>query len=523
MAARSLRVAEFISGRYADHAGNSLPRPLVEYICEFLRVDCLPKIQIVSRTYGECLSAYLARRPVIARQMRDHLDAKDVVRKRVWVAVRTKPVAEGDEGCIDVRHRRVRVRGGPDESFFFDAAFDKSASQRDVWSRVSKPIMSSILDGENVCFLAYGQTGSGKTHTMFGDRNVSEAAGISFRALRSLSRLLQSSDVHGRGLNPSVEFSFLEVYNEKVYDLLNEQRQLELSLESEVKRQGSKYQATEYSKAKHVAVKGLTRRRCDIQQLEEQVGDWMDEGASTRTVGKTVFNARSSRSHAVATLHITWAEGGKETRLYLVDLAGSERAGQHALSHEQLKEGVNINKSLSTMARVITVLASGAAEHVPYRDSTLTWLLSDSITGINARTFMIAALNPLHEAETLSTLRYAQQYSSLQSNQEEINKIGSHVRKSLAIVQSLRQQLKAELEGSGEKDAEGKKITRTTLKAKLDAAVGNRTRASPQMQQLAKTLRLLEDAERAHANRQDQLQQAKDKNRKQEEKMINDD
>merc|ERR1712050_151433 len=105
-----------------------------------------------------------------------------------------------------------------------------------------------------------------------------------------------------------------------------------------------------------------------------------------------------------------------------VDLAGSERAGQYALSAEQLEQGCNINKRLSTMARVIKVLTSGAAEHVPYRDSTLTWLLSDSITGINARTFMIAALNPKREAESLSTLRYAQQYSSLQSNQEEINK-----------------------------------------------------------------------------------------------------
>merc|ERR1712232_43459 len=107
-------------------------------------------------------------------------------------------------------------------------------------------------------------------------------------------------------------------------------------------------------------------------------------------------------------------------------------AGQYALSTEQLQQGVNINKSLSTMARVITVLSSGSAEHVPYRDSTLTWLLSDAITGINARTFMVAAVNPLHQAESISTLKYAQQYSSLQSNQEEINKVGAIVRKSLA-------------------------------------------------------------------------------------------
>merc|ERR1712050_275583 len=99
-----------------------------------------------------------------------------------------------------------------------------------------------------------------------------------------------------------------------------------------------------------------------------------------------------------------------------VDLAGSERAGQYALSAEQLEQGCNINKRLSTMARVIKVLTSGASEHVPYRDSTLTWLLSDAITGRNARAFMVAAVQAQHPAETLSTLRYAQAYSSLQSD-----------------------------------------------------------------------------------------------------------
>merc|ERR1739848_349663 len=213
------------------------------------------------------------------------------------------------------------------------------------------------------------------------------------------------------------------------YDLLALQKQLELVTEREVKRQGSKYRAAEYSGEEHIVAKGLTRRKCELDSLEEQIGDWLYEGACTRTVGKTVFNEHSSRSHAVATIHITWEEGGNETRLYLVDLAGSERAGQYALSAEQLKQGVNINKSLSTMARVITVLSSGAAEHVPYRDSTLTWLLSDAITGINARTFMVAAINPQHGPETVSTLQYAKQYSNLQSNQEEINKVGSSERK----------------------------------------------------------------------------------------------
>jgi len=295
-----------------------------------------------------------------------------------------------------------------------------------------------------------------------------------------------------------------------VYDLLDRQKQLELVTEREVKQKGSKYRSAEYSGKEHVVAKGLTRRCCDLDRLEGQVGDWMYEGAATRTVGKTVFNAHSSRSHAVATLHIKWEEHGSETRLYLVDLAGSERAGAYALSAEQLKQGVNINKSLSTMARVITVLASGAAEHVPYRDSTLTWLLSDAITGINARAFMMATINPLHVPESLSTLQYAQRYSSLQSNQEEVNKLGSAVRKSLAQLQQKRQLLKASI-----KDADW---TRSTLKAHMDA--NNGARVNSQTKHFFWLLQDVEGAELEHARRQDVLQKQMNAAKAKEQKLV---
>jgi hypothetical protein len=270
-----------------------------------------------------------------------------------------------------------------------------------------------------------------------------------------------------------------------------------LASERDVKSAGSKYQATEFSGPARVAAKGLCRRTCDLNKLEEQVGDWVYEGASTRTVGATVFNAHSSRSHAVATMHIVWEEGAAETRMYLVDLAGSERAGQYALSAEQLKQGVNINKSLSTMARVITVLSSGSAEHVPYRDSTLTWLLSDAITGINARTFMVAAVNPQHGPETVSTLQYAQQYSSLQSNQEEINKVGSTTRKSLAHLQQCKRTLKFALQAT--------QWTHTTLKAQM--LLNQREEA--QTRHLFALLRDREVAEEQYAQRVRVLEETK--------------
>merc|ERR1712187_416464 len=112
-------------------------------------------------------------------------------------------------------------------------------------------------------------------------------------------------------------------------------------------------------------------------------------------------------------------------------------------------QGCNINKSLSTMARVMRVLTSGAAEHVPYRDSTLTWLLRDAIAGAKARAFMIATVHPSHSAETLSTLRYAQQYSSLKSNQEEINKLGMDLQRSKAAVLQMRRRYKAIFQAAG--------------------------------------------------------------------------
>jgi len=491
-------------------ARRELPLPLIELVCEHLSLKYLPKVRCLSTRFQQGLSNHLSRNPKLQADFYTYLRADKVKQKRVWVAVRVKPQEDGAERCVAVHHNRVTVTeaSSPKSKFFFDGVFNQSAAQHEVWMAVSRPVLSSILDRKHVCFFAYGQTGSGKTHTMFGDREVPGSEGIAFRAVRSLAALMNGVDVAGKGFTPIVEFSFLEVYNEKAYDLLAGNKQVELVSEREVKRAGSKYHAAEYSGPARVVAKGLSRRKCDLTRLEEQVGDWVHEGASTRTVGKTVFNEQSSRSHAVATIHIIWEEGGAETRMYLVDLAGSERAGQYALSAEQLQQGVNINKSLSTMARVITVLSSGSGEHVPYRDSTLTWLLSDAITGINARTFMIAAINPQHGPETVSTLQYAQQYSSLQSNQEEINKVGSTVRKSLASLQQCKSALKYAL-----KDTQW---TVTTLKAQMQL----NQREEAKTRHLFGLLRERAVAEERHARCVRALEETKNKSKQQEAALI---
>lgn len=292
---------------------------------------------------------------------------------------------------------------------------------------------------------------------MFGNPEVAGEEGVAFRAIDMLSRyLLQQQNKQDNEFLPRVEFSFLELYNEKVNDLLNKQASCQLSYHRTVLSPGTKYSPPKYANDERIVPQGLVRRSCKLENMSQQIASWLSEGAASRITGRTVFNAHSSRSHAVATLHILWtpraacqhldesgvasleSENTSEVRLYLVDLAGSERAGQYALSHDQLKEGININKSLSTLGRVVGALAKGKGECMPYRESTLTWLLSDAITGVSARAFMIAAVQPAHPAETLSTLQYAQAYSNLQSD------LSWRIPATLSQVRNLQHQLRGQ-------------------------------------------------------------------------------
>ena len=348
------------------------------------------------------------------------LDKRD---KRVWVGIRVRP-HQSEQTSLQVDRRRiVQTIAGNEASFFFDRIFNENARQEEVWTSLQGPMMRALLRREHCCLFAYGQTGSGKTHTVFGDPTTTSSKGVAFRLTESLSKILNgfqpsiSEEVEERVV---VEFSFLEVYNEKIHDLLSNSKLCFLAGERDEIAPGSTYKAPTFAAEERVVVRGLTRRRCDLDKLTEQVNAWLHEGASSRMVGKTMFNPRSSRSHAVATIHICWndrpGKKGNETRLYIVDLAGSERSGQYATSSEQLREGAHINLSLSTLGRVVSSLSRGHGDHIPHRDSALTWLLTDAITGHQARAFMIATVNPEHCAETHSTLRYAQAYSSLQSD-----------------------------------------------------------------------------------------------------------
>jgi len=376
-----------------------------------------------------------------------HLESKRLNSKRVWVVVRVRP-NEGDGiSCVSIQSNRVAVAGSTSSYFYYDRAFGGAATQDEVCDYVGSQILHHALNGENLSLMAYGQTGSGKTHTMFGPpehtASLSSGGGLAFRAVSALAALLRN----GSASDVTVEFSFLEVYNDELYDLLDCSKKLSRQRSSEA----------------HVVPQGLTRRRCEAHIMEEQVHSWLREGSSSRTVGKTVFNPRSSRSHGIVMLHLCWASGSqtrsrlrpsggtqqrKQTRIYIVDLAGSERAGLYAKDPEQLKEGEQINLSLSALGRVVGALASGKCKHVPYRDSALTWLLKDAITGTNARVCLVATVHPSHPVETASTLRYAKQYSALQATGGSIAAtLAAEVRSIQRRVEQLRHELDKAMAG----------------------------------------------------------------------------
>ncbi|XP_032121264.1 kinesin-like protein KIF13B isoform X3 [Sapajus apella] len=277
---------------------------------------------------------------------------------------------------------------------------EKYAGQDTVFKCLGENILQNAFDGYNACIFAYGQTGSGKSYTMMG---TADQPGLIPRLCSGLFERTQKEENEEQSFK--VEVSYMEIYNEKVRDLLDPKGSRQTLKVREHSVLGpyvdglSKLAVTSYK---------------DIESL-------MSEGNKSRTVAATNMNEESSRSHAVFKITLTHTlydaksgtSGEKVGKLSLVDLAGSERATKTGAAGDRLKEGSNINKSLTTLGLVISALADQSAgknknKFVPYRDSVLTWLLKDSLGG-NSKTAMVATVSPAADNydETLSTLRYA--------------------------------------------------------------------------------------------------------------------
>ncbi|KAL7873316.1 hypothetical protein AOLI_G00123870 [Acnodon oligacanthus] len=386
--------------------------------------------------------------------MRQGLVIKEVTEKTkiAWLLICLKECVDGGRIAVQVEDKVVRVRNvkldgrldgraeAPGDSrerlleFGFDYCYwsvnpeaPNYASQEEVFHDLGVSVLAGAAEGYNICLFAYGQTGSGKTYTMMG---TPDSTGLTPRICQGL---FQSDMDSPDGQNCRIEISFLEIYNERVRDLLRGNDQ----------KKPAPLRVREHPE-KGPYVQGLSQHVVSDYKQAEHL---LKEGISNRITAATHVHDASSRSHAIFSIQYTQAilennlPSEIVSKINLVDLAGSERADPH-YCRDRITEGANINKSLVTLGIVISALAqnsqmcsssqsinsmlsegegstvgshssslsSSGRRHcfIPYRDSVLTWLLKDSLGG-NSKTIMIATISPSYSSynETLSTLRYA--------------------------------------------------------------------------------------------------------------------
>ncbi len=323
----------------------------------------------------------------------------------------TKLLVPNDTDPANLRGKSRKVY--EEKKFTFDSSFwsfDKSdehyAHQEDVYNALGEEFLDHNFEGYHTCIFAYGQTGSGKSYTMMGTK---EQPGLIPRTCRDLFERIDA--VEEPNITYNVRVSYFEVYNEHVRDLLVP------------RTDPPHYLKIRESPTEGPYIKDLTD--APVKSIHE-IMRYMASGDASRTTASTKMNDTSSRSHSVFTIMLKQIHHNMDTdettertaRIRLVDLAGSERAKATEATGARLREGSNINKSLTTLGRVIAALADPKAsingavrknkDVVPYRDSILTWLLKDSLGG-NSKTAMIACIAPADYDETLSTLRYADQ------------------------------------------------------------------------------------------------------------------
>ncbi|KAJ1527139.1 hypothetical protein ONE63_008673 [Megalurothrips usitatus] len=317
-----------------------------------------------------------------------------------------------------------------------DKVFEEDATQEEVYAGTTRPLVEAVLRGHNATVFAYGATGAGKTYTMVGPEDAADPGqqGVMVRALNELF----GQAAH---LGDRVTLSYLEIYNENIRDLLNPG--------GPAGSAGGSLELRE-DQAGGVRVAGLTeadtRSTAEVLQL-------LHRGNRARTVEPTAANRASSRSHALLSVRLTRAPtpaapralSAPSGRLYMIDLAGSERASNTKNRGKRLQEGGHINRSLLALGNCINALAGGA-RYVNFRDSKLTRLLKDALTG-DCRAVMIAHVSPgeRHGDETRNTLAYAHRAGTITSRAGQYRDIVSDLR---AEISRLRAKLAEGAEGT---------------------------------------------------------------------------
>ncbi|XP_032415555.1 kinesin-like protein KIF18A [Xiphophorus hellerii] len=352
---------------------------------------------------------------------------------------------EEDMSCFGsqrVRNRTINKRANKDLKFVFDHIFDENSTQLDIFENTTKGVLDGVMNGFNCTVFAYGATGAGKTHTMLGSQND---PGVMYRTMKELFKRMDDAKEEKEF---TVAFSYLEVYNEQIRDLLANVGPLAVREDS----------------SKGVVVQGLTLHK---PKSAEHILEALDSGNRNRTQHPTDMNATSSRSHAVFQIYLRQQDKTASlnpnvciAKMSLIDLAGSERASATNAKGARLREGANINRSLLALGNVINALADPKSKkaHIPYRDSKLTRLLKDSLGG-NCRTVMIANVSPSSKSydDTQNTLKYANRAKEIKSSlKSNVVSLDSHIGQYAVICEKQRQeilQLKQKLKEYEDKNA----------------------------------------------------------------------
>jgi centromeric protein E len=405
----------------------------------------------------------------------------------ISVAVRMRPLGRSELIASDTEVwsltegyvQGIRSVGRPEDKFGFDHVFGPQCATHTCYDAVCAGIIAGAFEGYNGTIFCYGQTASGKTHTMVGS---AVDPGVTMLAVHdTFDKIMSDSST-----DFLIYISYLEIYNEKIMDLLRPQEVQDADDEA---RPGLEVYE---DKQRGPYVKGLTEVVCCTP---ENVLEMITMGLEARHISSTEMNMRSSRSHTIFRMVVEsrklsieiqeqrkgrvltkWEErkkGAKQehpvkmSSLYMVDLAGSERVGRSGLGEKieeadprfkkedsatknRFKEGANINRSLLTLSTVIAKLSSSASGHIPYRDSKLTRLLSTSLGG-NARTVLLCCISPAtsNEEESRSTLQFGKRAQRVK-NRARVNEAfdeNALLHKYRAEVSELRAKLKSYEEG----------------------------------------------------------------------------
>ena len=413
--------------------------------------------------------------------------------ERIKVALRMRPFTKeetkhkeelgwklkDEQNIIEASHAHLY-----NQPFVFDYIFNQQTLNENLYNKAAKDLVKKSLDGIDTTIFVYGQTGAGKTHTMLGPTSSDfNFNGIIFNSLTDIFEAVKSREADEQY---AVTASYLEIYNELVFDLLNKPEQL-------------KHNLTVFEDITKNKFKVKNQTKVKVDSLEE-VYKILKYGETNRRYAETYFNHRSSRSHTIFTIHIQYMKYSgeeasyiKESTLNFVDLAGNERllyeykakgannrsssqnvnprSGRSTSRRKSIKgdnfyeknqqnnrmtESKHINKSLFFLTQVIFMCSKGKnTKHIPFRNSALTKILRSSFGG-NSRTLLILCISPsISDFDiSLSTLRFGRCAKKIK-NEIKSNVITAYNKEALAeVVKSYERKLKAcyqRLDGMDEK------------------------------------------------------------------------